>query len=282
MPVPLKLPSCFLGRQQVAVPPDVPRQPGTGPAGTIPRRPLTIRIGKRLRRRLDAVIERSSLVSNAPVLDARDFAWTALLREHWRAIRDEALAVLAQPDAVPLLDEVSPDHRRIAPPGKWRSFFLHAYGGALPENIARCPRTAALVARVPRLNSAFFSILAPGAHIPAHRGVTKGLITCHLGLIVPDGPVRMQVSSEAVRWAEGETLVFDDTWEHEVWNDTNATRVVLLVQFGRPLRAPGRWIANLLLWGIRRSSFVRDARRNIALWDQTTRHVEQRREGDDR
>lgn len=240
-----------------------------------PRRPLAVRIGKKLRRRLDAVIERSSLVPNDPVLDARAFAWTALLRERWEAIRAEALAVLRQPERVPLLDEVSPDHRRIAPPGKWRSFFLYGYGQRLDDNIARCPATAGVVAQVPALNSAFFSILAPGAYIPPHRGVTKGLLTCHLGLVVPDGPVRMRVGPETVRWADGATLVFDDTWQHEVWNDTDETRVVLLIQFGRPLRAPGRWLAGAFLWAVRRSPFVREARRNIALWDQAMRDVEQ-------
>ena len=102
-------------------------------------------------------------------------------------------------------------------------------------------------ARFPGLNSAFFSILAPGTHIPEHRGVTKGLITCHLGLIVPrDGDVRMRVGDRIVRWAEGETLVFDDTYDHEVWNETSGTRVVLLIQFERPLRQPGQVDRRLL------------------------------------
>ncbi|MGC6727993.1 aspartyl/asparaginyl beta-hydroxylase domain-containing protein, partial [Escherichia coli] len=87
------------------------------------------------------------------------------------------------------------------------------------ENLARCPHTSQLIEQIPGLNSAIFSILAPGTHIPAHRGVTKGLITCHLGLVVPrDGDVRMRIGNRTVRWAEGETLVFDDTYDHEVWN----------------------------------------------------------------
>ncbi|WP_420136524.1 aspartyl/asparaginyl beta-hydroxylase domain-containing protein [Sphingomonas sp.] len=238
------------------------------------RRPLSIRVGKKLRRRIDAVVERSSLVSNAPVLQPELFPWTDLLRRHWTEIRDEALAVLAQPDAVPLLDEVSPDHRRIAPPGKWRSFFLRGYGADIEENLARCPRTAALIQHIPKLNSAFFSILAPGARIPPHRGVTKGLITCHIGLIVPAGDIRLRVGPEVVCWQEGEALVFDDTYKHEVWNETAETRVVLLIQFGRPLRFPGKLLADLFLWGIRHSAFVREARRNIALWGQAMGKVE--------
>ncbi|MEG3165851.1 aspartyl/asparaginyl beta-hydroxylase domain-containing protein [Sphingomonas sp. PB2P19] len=233
-----------------------------------PNRPLIIRVGKHLRGSFDRLIASSSLVSNAPVLDVRDFAWTAALRDGWRAIRDEAVLVALDGDASPSLATISPDHRSIAEVGKWRSFFLWGYGYPIADNLARCPRTAALVAQIPGLTSAFFSILAPGTHIPAHRGVTKGLITCHLGLIVPrDGDVRMRLDGRVVRWAEGETLVFDDTYDHEVWNDTDGTRVVLLIQFARPLRNPGKWIAELFLGVVRRSAFVQDTVRNIGRWN---------------
>jgi beta-hydroxylase len=256
------------------------RAPAPAPARPA-KRPLSIRLGKKLRRKVDALIERSSLVSNAPVLDACDFAWTKALSDNWQTIVAEARTVLEHPEAVPLLDEVSPDHKRIAPPGKWRSFFLRGYGCDIGPNMARCPRTTALVRKVPGLNSAFFSILAPGAHIPPHRGVTKGLVTCHLGLIVPDGNVRMRVDREIVRWHDGETLVFDDTYEHEVWNDTDETRVVLLVQFARPLRAPGKWLADLFLWGVKHSAFVREARDNVALWARNMHKVEEAHRLDD-
>jgi ornithine lipid ester-linked acyl 2-hydroxylase len=238
-------------------------------------RPLVIRLGKHLRGVFDRLIASSSLVPNDPVLDVRDFAWTELLRAEWQAVRDEALAVALRGRAAPSLATISPDHRAIAEVDMWRSFFLWGYGYRIDENADRCPRTAALVERIPGLNSAFFSILAPGTHIPDHRGVTKGLITCHLGLIVPrDGDVRMRVGDRVVRWAEGETLVFDDTYSHEVWNDTSGTRVVLLVQFERPLRQPGRWLADLFLGVVRRSAFVQEARHNIASWNRAVKQLD--------
>lgn len=233
------------------------------------KRPLLIRVGKRMRGFFDRIIGASSLVSNAPVLNVRDFPWTQLLRDHWEAIRDEALATaLAREDAAPSLARISPDHRAIAPVDKWRSFFLWGYGYRIEENLDRCPVTRRVVAQIPELNSAFFSILAPGTHIPAHRGVTKGLLTCHLGLIVPrDGDVRMRVKNRIVRWAEGETLMFDDTYDHEVWNDAQHTRVVLLIQVRRPLRQPGKWVADAFLGIVRRSAFVQEARANIMRWN---------------
>lgn len=231
-------------------------------------RPLIVRVGKRLRGVFDRLIASSSLVPNDPVLDVRDFSWTAPLRREWQAIRAEAMAVAMVGDAAPSLATISPDHRSIARVNMWKSFFLWGYGYPIEDNLARCPRTRAAVEAIPGLNTAFFSILAPGTHIPAHRGVTKGLLTCHLGLIVPqDGDVRMRVGDRIVRWAEGETLLFDDTYDHEVWNDTGGTRVVLLLQVERPLRRPGKWFADLFLGAVRRSPFVQEARDNIRSWN---------------
>jgi beta-hydroxylase len=238
------------------------------------KRPLLIRMGKRLRGVFDSLIASSSLVSNDPVLDVRDFAWTQVLRENWQAIREEAVAA-ALGNGSPSLASISPDHRGIAPGDQWRSFFLWGYGYSVDENLAACPVTSATVAKIPNLNSAFFSILAPGTHIPAHRGVTKGLITCHLGLIVPrDGDVRMRVDDRVLRWAEGETLIFDDTYDHEVWNDTANTRVVLLIQFRRPLRHPGKWVADTFLGAIRRTAFVQEARANVLAWNAAMKQLD--------
>jgi ornithine lipid ester-linked acyl 2-hydroxylase len=249
-------------------------RPGT-PMRAERGRPLIITIGKHLRGLFDRLIASGSLVANDPVLDVRDFPWTALLREHWQAIRDEAIAVALRGRAAPSLATISPDHRSIAEVDKWRSFFLYGYGHPIEDNLARCPRTAEVVKRIPGLNSAFFSILAPGTHIPDHRGVTKGLITCHLGLLVPrDGDVRMRVHDRVVRWAEGETLVFDDTYQHEVWNETDGTRVVLLIQFERPLRQPGKWFADLFMGFVKRSAFVQEARDNIDSWNQAVKQLD--------
>lgn len=231
-------------------------------------RPLVIRIARRLRSFGDRLIQGSSLVPNDPVLNPRDFAWTALLRDNWEAIREEAMATALQHGLAPSLADISPDHRQIAQVDMWRSFFLFGYGYRIEENAVRCPRTMAVVDQIPDLVTAFFSILAPGTHIPPHRGISKALLNCHLALIVPrDGDVRMRVDRELLHWTEGEAIVFDDTYDHEVWNDSSGTRVVLLVQVRRPMRAPGRWLADAVMAFVRRSPFVQEARTNIAQWN---------------
>jgi ornithine lipid ester-linked acyl 2-hydroxylase len=242
----------------------------------VPPLPPLFRIGKRFRHRVSAVIARSSTVGDTPVYDPKLFPWAAGLEASWEGIRDEVSRLLAREEGIPPLAEISPDHRRIAPPGKWKSFFLIGYGYRLEENCRRCPATAAAVAGIPGLNSAFFSILAPGAHIPRHRGVTKAILTAHLGLVVPARreACRMQVADEMLVWEEGRLLVFDDTDFHEVWNDTDEMRVILLLQFRRPTGWVGRAVGALFLGAVRRSRFVQDARASLGDWEKAMQRLE--------
>jgi aspartyl/asparaginyl beta-hydroxylase (cupin superfamily) len=242
----------------------------------VPPLPPLYRIGKRLRHRISAVIARSSTVGDAPVYDPKLFPWVAPIEARSEAIREEVARLLAHEAGIPPLAEISPDHRRIAPPGKWKSFFLIGYGYRLEENCRRCPQTAAAVANIPGLNSAFFSILAPGAHIPRHRGVTKAILTAHLGLIVPARreACRMQVADEMLTWEEGKVLVFDDTDYHEVWNETAEMRVILLLQFRRPTGWLGRAVGSIFLGAVRRSRFVQDARASLGDWEKAMQKLE--------
>lgn len=238
----------------------------------VPRKPWLLRFGKRMQPITNRWIAGSSRIGDKPVFNADDiarhFPWVADIEAHWQEIRDEAAVVLQDLDAVPPLASISPDHRRIAPAGRWRSYFLIGYRYRDPANCAACPRTAALISKIPGLNSAFFSILVPGTHIPPHTGVSKAFLTCHLGIQVPReaGQCRMRVVEEWVGWQEGRALVFDDTFNHEVRNDSEETRIVLLLQVRRPVGPIGALVGRLFIEGVRRSRFVQDARRGIAKW----------------
>ena len=78
-----------------------------------------------------------------------------------------------------------------------------------------------------------FSLLAPHTHIPAHTGVANTRLVCHLPLIVPPG-CRFRVGESVREWREGEAFVFDDTIEHEAWNDSDKLRVVLILDLWPP------------------------------------------------
>jgi beta-hydroxylase len=224
-----------------------------------------VRFGKRLRDPVNRWIARQSLIGDQPFVDYRAVPGLAELGAHWREIQAELQPLLAERRAIPPLGEISPDHKKIARDGHWKSFFFTGYGFRAEQNHARCPKTSALLDKVPGLVVAFFSIMEPGTHVPPHRGVTKAWLNCHLGMVVPDGPGRcaMDVAGQVVEWREGEWLVFDETHRHEVWNERAEPRVVLFLQVKRPMRWLGRLAADVLIRLIRRTSFVQDIKRNV-------------------
>jgi beta-hydroxylase len=234
------------------------------------RRRYVTRYGKRTFRTIDRYFARQSLVPNAPVLDGRLFPWAAEFEAHWQAVRVELEALLHYRDELPRFQDISPDQYRISPDDKWKAFVFYGFGYRSEHNCRICPQTARLLDRVPGIENAFFSILAPGKMVPSHRGISKSLVRCHLGLIIPPEPERcfMDVGEVRCTWQEGQLLIFDDTYPHAVCNDTNQERVVLLFDFSRPLTTQGRLARRVLFWFFRRSAYVQDAIRNELQWEQ--------------
>lgn len=217
--------------------------------------------GKPLRHRFNAFIAKYSLLSNDEVLSPEQFNYLRPLEARWKDIRREADAVLSQ-ESIPSLGSISLDHKRLDYQGKWLSYFLWGYGYKVEKNCRKCPVTVSLVEKVPGLLTAMFSIHEPGAHLPRHRGVTKGMLTYHLGLRIPEG-CYINVEDQGYHWQEGRFFVFDDTYYHEVFNNSEQNRLILLLHVRRPLRNPGKLVQNLFFWLIRHSPFVRDTKRAL-------------------
>ncbi|MEM0945191.1 MAG: aspartyl/asparaginyl beta-hydroxylase domain-containing protein [Pseudomonadota bacterium] len=220
--------------------------------------------GKRLTRWIARHQARASLVPDAPFLEPELFPFLNELRDNWEVIAEETRGVLKHREAIPGFQDISPDQYRIATEKNWRTFVLFGFGEKLEKNCAQMPRTAEMLARVPNIQIAWLSILAPGYHIPAHTGVTKGIIRTHLGLIIPKDAekCRIRVGDQVKHWMPGELVVLDDTYEHEVWNDTDEERVVLLLDFDRPMRWSGRILNKIFLRLVKFSAFYRDPQRN--------------------
>jgi aspartyl/asparaginyl beta-hydroxylase (cupin superfamily) len=116
--------------------------------------------------------------------------------------------------------------------GNWTVFALFRLGEHIQLHNLLCPITTSLLEKVPGLVNAGFSSLASGVYIGPHYGYTKEVLRCHIGLITPPN-CAIRVGSEIRSWDPGSSFVFDDTQEHEAWNRSDSTRVVLLFDFKR-------------------------------------------------
>ncbi|TMJ37928.1 MAG: aspartyl/asparaginyl beta-hydroxylase domain-containing protein [Alphaproteobacteria bacterium] len=115
-----------------------------------------------------------------------------------------------------------------------------------------------------------FSILSPGYHIPAHSGVSKGILRTHLGLIIPKDAekCRMRVDDKIQVWRPGEIFVFDDTYEHEVWNDTDDERVILLFDFDRPMKLWGRVLNKTFVSLLKLTAYYQEPKKNMQTMEE--------------
>lgn len=157
----------------------------------------------------------------------------------WQEIRDEALA--AKLNKAPRFHDIMPEQADISANDglDWRMFVLKAYDMTVPENLARMPVLSRLLTECPEVKSAAVSFLAPHKHIPAHRGPFRGIMRFHLGLVIPKQPdgrpaTIMMINHEERRIADSECMLWDDTFEHEVMNNSDQPRVALLLDVWRP------------------------------------------------
>ncbi len=177
--------------------------------------------------------------------DREHFSWLAELEAATPAIRAELKDLLATgddgfapyvqyPSGYPQSKWSELDHSQ-----RWSAYFLWRHGKRINAHCDRCPVTAATLSKMPmadhagRAPTAFFSLLHPRTRIPPHTGVTNARTIVHLPLIVPTG-CGFRVGGETREWVEGSAFAFDDTIEHEAWNDSDQLRSVLIFDVWNP------------------------------------------------
>jgi aspartyl/asparaginyl beta-hydroxylase (cupin superfamily) len=173
-----------------------------------------------------------------------DFPWLDAVEARTEAIRAEFLQVLASDEGFTPYLEYGPDQplnqwAELNNSPRWSALHLYRNGLPVPANAGRCPITMATLAEVPmpdqpgRTPSAMFSLLKPHTRIPPHVGASNARLVVHLPLIVPPG-CGFRVGNDTRAWVPGKAWVFDDTIEHEAWNDSAQLRVVLIFDIWHP------------------------------------------------
>jgi aspartate beta-hydroxylase len=177
---------------------------------------------------------------NAILESARLFPDAQLFQANWQAIRDEAFRVTRHIEHIPRFHELMASQASISANDArdWRMFIMRAYGVTIDPNLAQCPTVASALAQAPDVLSASFSILGPGKHVPEHRGPFRGILRGYLVLVMPRGgdgkpAAVLKIDRREYRLEEGQFLLWDDTFEHAVWNESDENRVVLLLDIKR-------------------------------------------------
>ncbi len=177
--------------------------------------------------------------------DREMFPWLETLEAATDDIRREARVVLdedsqnftpyvSHPEGAPIYQWAELNHS-----SRWRTYFHWKDGKRLEDQCRRCPVTAAIGESLPVIDipdfgpTIMYSVLAPRTTIPPHSSVTNARLVVHLPLIVPEG-CRFRVGNDTRPWREGEAWVFDDTINHEAWNDSDAYRVILMIDVWNP------------------------------------------------
>ncbi|XP_074433220.1 aspartyl/asparaginyl beta-hydroxylase isoform X23 [Larus michahellis] len=172
-----------------------------------------------------------------PWWTARETGYTELvksLEKNWKLIRDEGLAVMDKKRSLFL-----PEDENLREKGDWSQFTLWQQGRKNENACKSVPKTCALLERFPeatgcRRGQIKYSIMHPGTHVWPHTGPTNCRLRMHLGLVIPKEGCRIRCAQENRTWEEGKVLIFDDSFEHEVWQDAGSYRLIFIVDVWHP------------------------------------------------
>ena len=161
-----------------------------------------------------------------------------ILEENWKEIKKEVESVIKSGKTIPKFHEVDNGQEYISDNDglSWNLLNLLLYDMWHKKNTKLCPKTTSILKKIKVVKSAYFSILSPGKHIPPHKGPYKGIIRYQLAISVPKkGECKIFVDGTPHYWIEGKSVLFDDTYTHEVVNNTDEHRIALLLDVKRSI-----------------------------------------------
>ncbi|XP_067888006.1 aspartyl/asparaginyl beta-hydroxylase-like isoform X6 [Heterodontus francisci] len=156
------------------------------------------------------------------------------LERNWKLIRDEGLAVMDKEKGFFL-----PEDENLREKGDWSQFTLWQQGRRTENSCKQVPKTCALFEKFPestgcKRGQIKYSVMHPGTHVWPHTGPTNCRLRMHLGLVIPKQGCRIRCANGTKEWKEGKVIIFDDSFEHEVWQDANSYRLIFIVDVWHP------------------------------------------------
>ncbi|MEE4250673.1 MAG: aspartyl/asparaginyl beta-hydroxylase domain-containing protein [Alcanivoracaceae bacterium] len=177
------------------------------------------------------------LLSRVPTtaqLSSEYFPELKILEDNWEVIRDEALALYGQ-GHIAVKDDLPASS--FYKDNRWKSFYLKIYNNDIPSAYQLAPKTRALIDQVPGMNIALFAVLMPGKRLNKHHDPFAYTVRYSLGLSTPnDKACGLMINGDHYTWKDGESIIFDETYLHSAYNDTDKPRIILMTDIDRPLR----------------------------------------------
>jgi beta-hydroxylase len=185
-----------------------------------------------------------SRVPTSARLSRDAFPETRILEENWEVIRDEALALYGQGHIAVKNDLPASSFYK---DNRWKSFYLKIYNNEIPSAFELAPKTRALIDQVPGMNIALFAVLMPGKRLSKHHDPFAYTLRYSLGLSTPNSDgCGLIINDEDYKWKDGESIIFDETYLHSAYNDTDVPRIILMTDIDRPMRP--RFIQHLYFY----------------------------------
>jgi len=205
-------------------------------------------------------------VKNDIYLDVQKFEWIKNIEENAHLIQAEFDAFCKQQyEQIPDICAISEEQYQVVKKDEWKFIPLYTYGIKIHSFASFFPNTIQLINTIPDFTTVFFSMLQPHTKIASHRGAYKGYLRYHLGVKIPDDFQKcgINIQGKIYHWQNGKSVVFDDTFEHFAWNDSDELRTVLYVDFIRPMPKFLKLISKWLTTSISKSLFVQNAIKKI-------------------
>ena len=199
---------------------------------------------------LRPLFRKFSLLGNKVFFDNEDFPITKVLEDKYPIIKGEFEKMQDRLNDFAPFQEISPDQIYISNDDKWKMFFLKAGKVKFERNCQEFPETMKIIDSEKNFVSAYFSVIGPRKMLMPHEGPWCGVLRIHLGLQIPtEGKgCTLVVNQQEYRWEEGKAVVFDDTYEHIAVNMTDKDRIVLFLDYMRPLPWPLNWLNHFVVY----------------------------------
>lgn len=224
---------------------------------------LSALLGKSLIRMIEFFI--ALVVKREVYLDNNQFSWVKEIENNFFNIQSEYLDFKKNINKALDICRVSEEQYQVIDENKWDFIPLYSYGEEVHTFTKHFPMTRKSLNSIPNMTTAFFSILKPDSFIKEHRGAYKGYLRYQLAVMIPEPRTLcgIKIDEKTYHWTEGKSVIFDDTFLHTAWNKTQHERVVLYVDFIRPMPTPLLWISKWLTKRINRSPFIQNILKNM-------------------